>query len=180
MSTENSYGRRVIVRRAGSICAAWLIAAAGAGQALAQDRNPFGTKGASSADVTVSEYLTVDLHVQDEDLANVLQMLSLQSQRNIVVSKDVSATVSANLYNVTFYEALDAILHVNGYGYIERGNFIFVYTLREIEEIERATRKPVSKVIRLNYLNAPLRSRPDQDQRRSRRLRHFGQESDRR
>jgi len=154
MSTENSYGRRVVVRRAGSICAAWLIAAAGAGQALGQDRNPFGTKGASKAEVTVSEYLTVDLHVQDEDLANVLQMLSLQSQRNIVVSKDVSATVSANLYNVTFYEALDAILHVNGYGYIERGNFIFVYTLQEIDEIERATRKPVQKVVRLNYLNA--------------------------
>lgn len=174
---------RAIARLTGSACVAWLIAAAGAGQgvAYAQSGAPAkaatkavpGTKAgrpaasptaapkpfadspaASSADVKVSEHLTVDLHVQDEDLANVLQMLSLQSQRNIVVSKDVSATVSANLYNVTFYEALDAILNVNGYGYLERGNFIFVYTLAELAQIEQANRKPVSKVVRLNYLNA--------------------------
>ncbi len=156
MSKTNRNDRRAVVWSAGSVCAAWLIAAAGAGQAMAQDRNPFGKPASSSgnAEITVTEYMTVDLHVQDEDLANVLQMLSLQSQRNIVVSNDVSATVSANLYNVTFYEALDAILNVNGYGYIERGNFIFVYTLEEIKQIEQAARKPVSKVVTLNYLNA--------------------------
>ncbi|MFM9956549.1 MAG: type II secretion system protein GspD [Phycisphaerales bacterium] len=104
--------------------------------------------------VKVSDYMTVDIFVQDEDLANVLQMLSLQSRKNIIASKDVSATVSANLYGVTFYEALDSVLHVNGYGYIEKGNFIYVHTLEEIAAIEAAERKTVSKVIRLNYLNA--------------------------
>ncbi|MBM4107727.1 MAG: hypothetical protein FJ255_02770 [Phycisphaerae bacterium] len=96
----------------------------------------------------------VDLHVNDEDLRTVLQMLSIQSQRNIVASKNVSAKVTADLYGVTFYEALDAILHINGYGYEERGNFIFVRTLEELEAIEKAARQRVSKVITLNYLNA--------------------------
>lgn len=124
--------------------------------ASAQSRDPFGdsTTGADAGQVTVSDYMTVDLHVQDETLANVLQMLSLQSERNIVMSSTVSASVTADLYNVTFHEALDAILNVNGYGYIEKGNFIYVYTTEEIAQIEKASRVPVSKVITLNYLNA--------------------------
>jgi type IV pilus secretin PilQ/predicted competence protein len=96
----------------------------------------------------------VDLHVNDEDLRTVLQMLSIQSQKNIVASRNVSAKVTADLYGVTFYEALDAILHINGYGYEERGNFIFVRTIEELEAIEKANRQRVSKVVKLNYLNA--------------------------
>jgi type IV pilus secretin PilQ/predicted competence protein len=96
----------------------------------------------------------VDLHVNDEDLANVLEMLSIQSQKNIVASKSVSARVTANLYGVTFKEALDAILNVNGFGYVEDGNFIFVYTLDELKKIEASQRVKVTKVVQLNYLNA--------------------------
>jgi type IV pilus assembly protein PilQ len=104
--------------------------------------------------IAVNDDLIVDLHVNDEELANVLEMLSIQSQRNIVASKNVSAKVTANLYGVTFFEALDAILHVNGFGYIERGNFIYVYTLDELKEIEKQSRQRVSAVLKLNYLNA--------------------------
>ncbi len=107
-----------------------------------------------SPGVRVSEQMTVDMHLADESLANVLQMLAMQCQRNIVASKDVSATVSANLYGVTLYEALDAVLHVNGYGYLERGNFIYVYTLEELEQLRQAERRPIAKLITLNYLNA--------------------------
>ncbi len=104
--------------------------------------------------VKVDDHLIVDLHVNDEQLANVLQMLSIQSQKNIIASKNVAATITANLYGVSFYEALDAILHVNGYGYVERGNFIYVYTLEELTTIEQQNRVAVWKVIKLNYLNA--------------------------
>lgn len=104
--------------------------------------------------IAVNDDLIVDLHVNDEELANVLEMLSIQSQRNIVASKNVAAKVTANLYGVTFFEALDAILHVNGFGYIERGNFIYVYTLDELKEIEKQSRQRVSAVVKLNYLNA--------------------------
>ncbi len=104
--------------------------------------------------VHIDENQIVDLHVSDEDLANVLEMLSIQSQRNIVASKAVNARVTANLYGVTFYEALDAILNVNGFGYIKQGNFIYVYTAQELKEIEKAQRQKMSKVINLNYLNA--------------------------
>ncbi len=108
----------------------------------------------SQPQVKVSEHMTVDLHVKDEDLTNVLELLSIQSQRNIVASKSVGGKVSATLYGVTFREALDAILHVNGYGYMEQGNFIYVYTLEELTQLERTLKKKVAKAIKLNYLNA--------------------------
>lgn len=104
--------------------------------------------------VSVDENSIVDLHVTDEDLGTVLEMLSLQSQQNIIASKNVSARVTANLYNVTFYEALDAILSVNGYVYEQQGNFIYIYTREEWKEIEKNSKPRVSKVLRLNYLTA--------------------------
>ncbi|MEM9559261.1 MAG: hypothetical protein AAF995_03060 [Planctomycetota bacterium] len=104
--------------------------------------------------VEVNEFDLVDLHVNNEDLAKVLQLLSIQSQRNIVASPNVSATVTADLYGVTFYEALEAILHVNGFGFQERGNFIYVYTREELAAIDQAARQQVSRVVTLSYLNA--------------------------
>ena len=40
------------------------------------------------SEVRVDDNMTVDLHVKDEDLANVLELLSIQSQKNIIASKD--------------------------------------------------------------------------------------------
>jgi type II secretory pathway component GspD/PulD (secretin) len=150
---HNVKGRHV--KRLAHVLAGSLVALAGTTGALAQDRDPFaGGELGNDSTVEVSDFMTVDLHVQDEDLANVLQLLSIQSQRNIVMSSDVSATVTANLYDVTFYEALESILNVNGYGFLERGNFIYVYTLDEIAQIEAAARQPVYRVVKLDYLNA--------------------------
>lgn len=114
----------------------------------------FAADTSDGADVNVSSYLTVDLHVQDTELAKVLQMLSIQSQKNIIASKNVSAVVTADLYDVTFYEALSAILNANGYGFIEKGNFIYVYTLEEIEAIKQAEMQISHQKFDLNYLNA--------------------------
>lgn len=105
-------------------------------------------------DVNVTEFDTVDLSVQDADLAQVLQMLSIQSRKNIISSKNVSATVTANLYDVTFHEALDAILKVNGFTWEEKGNFIYVYTQDEYNRIQEANRKTTSRTFELNYLSA--------------------------
>lgn len=104
--------------------------------------------------VKVDDNMIVDLHVNDEELGNVLEMLSIHSQKNIIASKNVSARVTANLYNVSFYEALDAILNVNGYGYLENGNFITIYTREELDKMIQAQRQRVSKVIKLNYMSS--------------------------
>ena len=108
----------------------------------------------TSSEVNISDAGTVEIHVNDANLVEVLRMLSLQAQKNIVASKDVRGTVTANLYDVTVREALDAILKANGYGYREKGNFIYVYTQKELQEIEKQERQPVTEVFRLHYTPA--------------------------
>jgi type IV pilus assembly protein PilQ len=56
------------------------------------------------------------------------------------------------LYNVTVHEALDAILKVNGYVYKEEGNFIYVYTAKEAQELEKANRVANTEVFRMFYI----------------------------
>lgn len=104
--------------------------------------------------VEVGSFGQIDLHVKDLDLTKVLQLLSIQSQRNIIASRNVAGTVSADLYGVDFYEALDAILHTNGFGYREKGQFIYVYTTEEIAQLEDENRELVYEIIRLNYINS--------------------------
>ena len=94
---------------------------------------------------------TVEIHVNDASLVEVLRMLSLQSQRNIIASKEVKGTITANLYGVTVREALDAILTSNGYSYKEEGNFIYVYTAAELKEQQEAKRVRKTQVFRLYY-----------------------------
>lgn len=104
--------------------------------------------------VSVSPFGQIDLHVKDVDLSKVLQLLSIQAQRNIVASRNVAGKVSADLYGVDFYEALDAILHPNGFGYQEKGSFIYVYTQQELAAIQDAERVMTTKVVRLSYITA--------------------------
>jgi len=104
--------------------------------------------------VEVGSFGQIDLHVKDLDLTKVLQLLSIQSQRNIIASRNVAGTISADLYGVDFYEALDAILHTNGFGYREKGQFIYVYTADEIAQLEEQDRELAYKIVRLNYINA--------------------------
>lgn len=104
--------------------------------------------------VEVGAFGQIDLHVKDLNLTKVLQLLSIQSQRNIIASRNVAGTISADLYGVDFYEALDAILHTNGFGYREKGQFIYVYTTEEIAQLEEENRKLVYEIVRLNYINA--------------------------
>jgi type IV pilus assembly protein PilQ len=94
---------------------------------------------------------TVEIHVNDANLVEVLRMLSLQSQRNIIASKEVKGTVTANLYGVTVREALDAILLANGYAYREEGNFVYVYTAQELKDQQQANRVRKTQVYRCYY-----------------------------
>jgi len=112
------------------------------------------TRPAEPGKVAVSESGTVEIHVSETSLSEVLRMLSIQARRNIIASKEVRGTVTADLYGVTIREALDAILKANGCGYREKGNFIYVYTAKELAEIEKSERQAVTEVFRLHYTPA--------------------------
>jgi len=123
---------------------------AGDKDAKGGDKPAQGTS-ASAPQVNVSDAGTVEIHVNEANLVEVLRMLSLQSQKNIIASKEVRGTVTANLYNVTIKEALDAILKSNGFGYREKGNFIYVYTSKELADIEKSERQTKTEVFHLHY-----------------------------
>src|SRR5262245_30873091 len=123
-------------------------------EGAAPTSQPSEGRSVSSSEVSVSDTGTVEIHVNDANLVEVLRMLSLQSQRNIIASKDVHGTVTANLYDVTVREALDAILHANGFAYREKGNFIYVYTTKEIAEIEKAEKVMKTEVFRVYHTPA--------------------------
>ncbi len=115
---------------------------------------PFTFAQEAKDEVVIDEFGTVDLVVNETEVTQVLEMLAIQSRKNIIASNNVSGAVSANLYDVTFGEALDAVLRVNGFGYIEEGNFVYVYTLEELDLIEKANRKTESRIYELQYLSA--------------------------
>ncbi|MBA4028377.1 MAG: hypothetical protein C0475_04475 [Planctomyces sp.] len=137
-----------------------LTAAAGlslTGPALAQ--GPIASADAGAKDdgamaIKVGADNLVELHVQDEPLLNVLQLLAVQAKRNIVVSKSVAGAVTADLYGVSFYDALERLLNVNGFRFRESGGFIEVYTAEEFAGLERAKLQREARVYRLSYLNA--------------------------
>lgn len=115
-----------------------------------------GSQGTSvsNTQVQVSDAGLVEIHVNDANLVEVLRMLSIQSQKNIIASKEVTGTVTANLYDVTVNEALDEILKANGYRYREHGNFIEVYGAKEFADIEKSERKVTTEIFRVHYTPA--------------------------
>ncbi|MDY6913932.1 MAG: secretin N-terminal domain-containing protein [Planctomycetota bacterium] len=97
---------------------------------------------------------TFEIHVQGADLRGVLQLLSTQGRKNIIATKEVSGTVTADLYGVTFKEALDAVLTATGHVYEEQGNFIYVYTPKQMAAIHKSQLKLSVRIFRLAYITA--------------------------
>ena len=163
----------ILLMAAATVCPTWSMRPARAdapAQELKPTDDPFAPTSQPSTDaattqpakgqsvtasqVAVNDAGTVEIHVNDASLVEVLRMLSLQSQKNIIASKEVHGTITANLYDVTVKEALDAVLHANGYDYREKGNFIYVYTTKEIQDLEQAARVKKTEVFRLYYTPA--------------------------
>ncbi|MGN6504030.1 MAG: type II secretion system protein GspD [Tepidisphaeraceae bacterium] len=124
------------------------------GAAVPADAAPAGVR-AGQPDVRFNDVQgTVEMHVNGANLVEVLRMLSTQAQRNIIASKSVRGSVTANLYGVTIKQALDAILRSCDCGYREEGNFIYVYTNKELADLDTANRQTQSRVFHLNYVSA--------------------------
>jgi len=88
------------------------------------------------------------------DITEFLKLLSHDAQKNIIPSPAVRGLISVNLFDVTFKEALDAVLPVNGFAYVEKDAFIYVYTKKELDELKAADRHMETRMFRLNYIPA--------------------------
>ncbi len=90
---------------------------------------------------------------KDMSIADALRFLALKYHKNIVPTERVAGNITVtDLYDVTFEEALQAIIGTNQYDI--QGNFIRVYTEEEYEQIKNNKRRMEYKVFSLNYLTA--------------------------
>ncbi|MHC4220901.1 MAG: secretin N-terminal domain-containing protein [Planctomycetota bacterium] len=91
---------------------------------------------------------------EDMKIRDALRFLSAKYKKNIVPSGSVSGMVTvSSLYEVTFEEALDAILG-NDLKYVEKDNFINVYTNQEYKMIQEDIARLTYKFFTLYYIKA--------------------------
>lgn len=136
-------------------------AAAAAGKAEGEAAKPAPAPVAEDKEVptkidgiTVSKFNTVSLSVKNQDLRAVLQLLGIQSKQNIVVGNKVQGSVTVNLFDVTFEQALEAVLHQNGCGYEKRDNVINVDTLEELAKRNQVAKRIETRIFTLSYITA--------------------------
>ena len=104
--------------------------------------------------VTVNEAGLFDLHIRQAPLADALRMLSQRAQRNISVTESVTSAVSSDLYQVSFEEALDALVTPGGYTWFAKGKFIYVCRPEERDTVLAANRSTELHIFELDYISA--------------------------
>ena len=82
----------------------------------------------------------ISLDLKDADIKDVFRTISQFTGLNIVIDPDVRGTVTVQLENVPWDQALDLILKQNGLGYVLENNIMRIATTGKLqsEEIDRA------------------------------------------
>ncbi|GAI28531.1 unnamed protein product, partial [marine sediment metagenome] len=90
----------------------------------------------------------ISLNVTQMDLQDVLRLIAEKANLNIIMGKEVTGVVTLRLKNVDLWQALGAILEINGFTYREEKGIIRVVKLGEVIE-----GKPwlVTEIILLKY-----------------------------
>ncbi len=79
----------------------------------------------------------VSIEAENANLVDVLKTIAGQAEANLVVSDNVTGTVTLKLKNVPLRQALDALLKSNNYLYDLKDNLINVYTYSEVQREQR-------------------------------------------
>jgi len=91
---------------------------------------------------------------KDSSIRDGLRLLAALCKKNIVPSSAVDGPLTiSRLYNVTFEQALDAVLG-HGFKYEQDGDFVRVYSAEEYRKIKEDPERMVYKVITLYYITA--------------------------
>ena len=104
--------------------------------------------------IVKGKFGNVDITAPNAEISEMLQYLSSHFDVNIISTRNVSGKINVNIRDLNMKDALTAMLEPNGWTFIEKGKFVYVYTKDELKEIEEANRKMVTRVIYLNYLTS--------------------------
>ncbi|MBM4017408.1 MAG: hypothetical protein FJ288_03625 [Planctomycetes bacterium] len=143
-----------VAAKTGPAAAPAPVSAAPAPTAPAPDDSAPGPAGpAEPAEATLKADGKIEsLHVKNEEIANVLELLSRQCRLNIIASKNIKGKVTADLYDVTIDQVLDAICRANGFKWARENNSIYVNTTEEATAMRTDEARLVTEVFSLNYL----------------------------
>ena len=96
----------------------------------------------------------IELHVKNEDVVNVLELLSREYQLNMIAGKGAKGRVTLDLYKVSVDQVLDALCRSSGLKWIRQGNSIYVHTPEEMAAIDSEESRLTTEVFPLSYLPA--------------------------
>jgi len=109
---------------------------------------------ASDEDIFMDKTIQSITFKKNIGIRDALRFLAAKYQKNIVPSASVDGVVTVtSLYDVTFEEALEAILGY-GYKYDQEDNFIRVYTAEEYKKFKEDKSRMTHKVFTLFYITA--------------------------
>lgn len=141
------------MRKTAIVLSAVLLTAGFAGTAAAQEKDNLAMH-------STLQQKQASLLLDNADIQGVLRLIAAEYDLNIVMSDEVSGTVSLRLKGASLVNTLDAILLSRGYDYEIQDNIIRVATAETIEA-ERGKRLSkidqgslVPAVITLSYLDA--------------------------
>ncbi|MGH7387523.1 MAG: type IV pilus secretin PilQ, partial [Candidatus Methylomirabilales bacterium] len=91
----------------------------------------------------------LSMDFKDVDINNLLRIIAEVSGQNIVAGEDVKGKVTVRLVDVPWDVALDNILRINGFGYVQEENIIRVAKTDAIRRDQDQRRKDQLDAIRL-------------------------------
>ena len=121
-------------------------------EAVEPDRGSQRTPNALAEGVVCTDG-RLTINVDDIEIAQLLRMLSVKRRVSIAAGPGVSGTISINLYDVTFEEALRSILDVSGCTATYRGDVILVTEASEKGRLPLDAADMQVRVFKLDFAN---------------------------
>ncbi len=91
----------------------------------------------------------ISMDFKDVDINNLLRIIAEVSGQNIVAGEDVKGKVTVRLVDVPWDVALDNILRINGFGFVQEDTILRIAKLEAIRKEREEKRKEQLEVIRL-------------------------------
>ena len=115
--------------------------------AEAQEAAAAAAPPSPTTEVPPTEAKKISMDFKDADINNLLRILAEVSGANIVSGPEVKGTVTVRLINVSWEQALDAILKSNNFGSLREENIIRIASLANIaKELEERRRREAEEL----------------------------------
>ncbi len=93
----------------------------------------------------------ITLNMENVDVTLLLRLLSDSQRVNIIAGPDINQTISINLYDATFENALNAIVGAAGYTYHEADGVIYVMSAEQAAESHPSISDATVRTFKINH-----------------------------